>query len=360
MEEMRILGEKRVCVVGCGGLGGYILEKLARIGVLSLTAVDGDVFSTSNLNRQILSTEKNIGEYKTDAAARRIREINSEVIIHTHKLFINEENAEEILRGHDVIIDALDNIPTRLLLERYAQKLKIPLIHGAIQGWLAQIAVIMPGDRVLEQLYGTYKSNTPSTPAFTPAFCASVQVSETIKLLCGRETLKRGCLLMFDLCDNSVNTFDMTFQNTLVGLTRYAKRGEPGEKLEEAYLIEGLGFEGNYRSGEKPDLATDKRQLSLLSPEERQWMEAQAEKGLCFTRYKENLLFDSLAGLSSGDRLRLGEAVIEISDVDVRCFEACSLFDRGMNCILPERKLFAQVIKSGKVKIGDRTEKEGA
>ena len=205
LDEMNTLQKKRVCIIGCGGLGGHILEMLTRIGILNITVVDGDVFSPSNLNRQVLCTEKNIGEYKAVHAVQRVKQINSAVTISAHTMFLNDDNAEAILHGHDVIVDALDNVPTRLLLEKHAEALNIPLIHGAIHGWMAQIAVIMPGDKILSRLYGTAaKAPTPTNPSFTPAFCASLQVSETVKLLCGKETLAKNQLLMFDLRDNSM------------------------------------------------------------------------------------------------------------------------------------------------------------
>jgi molybdopterin/thiamine biosynthesis adenylyltransferase len=206
-DEVTLVRTKRVCIIGCGGLGGYILEMLARAGIMHITVVDGDVFSKSNLNRQLLCTEENIGEYKADHAVRRIEKINSEVHIRAHNVYLGEENAEEILRNHDVAIDALDNVPSRLLLEKYAEKLNMPLVHGAIHNWLSQIAVVMPGDRTLTRLYGTSQGQPPAVPPFTPPLCAALQVSQTIKLLCGRETLARGQLLVFDLYDNSVNVF---------------------------------------------------------------------------------------------------------------------------------------------------------
>ena len=215
-QEIKALHEKNVCIIGCGGLGGYILEMLARLGILNITVVDGDVFSKSNLNRQILCTEENISEYKAEAAVRRIKKINSEVHVRSYKVFITDENAAEILRGHDVIIDALDNVPSRLLLEKHAEELGIPLIHGAIRGWFAQTAVIKPGDRLLYRLYQSAgssrdakkKSFTPAPP-FTPVFCASLQVTQAVKLLLGKETLAGGKLLMADLSENSLNVFDI-------------------------------------------------------------------------------------------------------------------------------------------------------
>jgi len=206
-DEIAALAEKKVFIAGCGGLGGYSLEMLARLGVLNITVADGDVFTESNLNRQILCTEKNLGAGKAEAARGRIAEINPEVKLTAHQVFIGEDNALELLAGHDLIIDALDNIASRLLLERAAEKLGIPLIHGAIQDWFAQIAVIMPGDRTLEKLYGASVPQPPSVPSFTPALCASLQVSEAVKLLCGRGTLKKGQVMIFELCDKEINTF---------------------------------------------------------------------------------------------------------------------------------------------------------
>ena len=205
-DEANALHHKRVCIVGCGGLGGNVLEMLARIGVLNITVVDGDVFAESNLNRQVLCTEKNIGEHKTDHAVQRVNSINSTVKIVAQRVFLDDANATEILRDHDVIIDALDNVPARLLLEKHAEALNIPLIHGAIHGWMAQVAVVMPGDRTTSKLYSVSSPPPPSTPSFTPTLCAAIQVSETIKLLCGKQTLARGQLLVFDLFDNSIYT----------------------------------------------------------------------------------------------------------------------------------------------------------
>ena len=204
-EEITALHEKQVCIAGCGGLGGYILEMLARLGILNITIIDGDVFSESNLNRQLLCTEKNINFLKIDAAIQRIKIVNSEVRLNAHSVYLNNENASDLIKDHDVIIDALDNIHSRLLLEKCAEEQNIPLIHGAMQDWLTQIAVVMPGDRTLERLYGAFTPPPPSVPSFTPAFCASLQVSETVKLLCGKETLARGQILVYDLFDNSVN-----------------------------------------------------------------------------------------------------------------------------------------------------------
>ena len=134
-EECALLAEKRVCVIGCGGLGGYVLEHLARIGVGHITAVDGDVFDESNLNRQILSSEALIGTPKADAAARHIGEINSMIQVHPVNCFLTEENAEELIMGHELVIDALYSTAARIILSAACTKQRITMIHGAVSGW---------------------------------------------------------------------------------------------------------------------------------------------------------------------------------------------------------------------------------
>lgn len=201
-EENLSLKKKKVLVLGCGGLGGYVLEMLARLGVGQLTALDGDVFEASNLNRQILSTEEVLGLSKTAVAVEHLRKVNSQVqVVPLQKIF-KEENAREICTGHDVIVDALDNIPSRLLLERTAEELGIPFVHGAIAGWYGQAATVFPGDRLLSRLYG---DNTEpgaekelGNPSFTPALIASLQVSEVVKLLIGRGDLLRNRIFYLD------------------------------------------------------------------------------------------------------------------------------------------------------------------
>ena len=116
-EENDRLKDFRVLVAGSGGLGGFIIEELGRLGVGHITAVDGDVFEESNLNRQLLSTEALLGTPKAEAAGIRMQAVNSEVEVIPKTIFITEENCEELIAGHDLVVDALDRISVRLLLE---------------------------------------------------------------------------------------------------------------------------------------------------------------------------------------------------------------------------------------------------
>lgn len=212
-DEITALKEKRVCVVGCGGLGGYIVEMLSRLGVGKITAVDGDVFDETNLNRQLLSEEALIGFSKAEAAKSRIQKVNSEVEVFTKTVFLSEDNAEALIAGHDVVVDALDNISTRRILEKACSVCEIPLIHGAIAGWYGQVTTIMPGSGVFSKLYPETAEKGIETelgnPAFTPALVASIQVSEALKLLIEKGEPLVGRLLTLNLLDHEYQIFEL-------------------------------------------------------------------------------------------------------------------------------------------------------
>jgi len=208
-EENDSLRSKKVCVVGCGGLGGYILEMLARLGVGTLTAVDGDSFDASNLNRQLLATETVLGLSKTTIAVERIKLINSDVKVNPVQSLLVEDNASQICRDHHVLVDALDNVHSRMLLQKTASNLKIPMVHGAIAGWYGQVTTILPGDDTLSKLYGDNEDRGIETelgnPSFTPALVASLQVAEVVKLLIGRGELLRGRIFYIDTLQQEVH-----------------------------------------------------------------------------------------------------------------------------------------------------------
>jgi len=198
-EECRILRTKRILVVGCGGLGGHIIDMLTRIGVGSLRVVDGDVFDPSNLNRQLLSEVALLGTSKAKAAADHIRRVNPDVSVESVEAFMTEENALQLVAGCDAVMDALDNIPSRRILARTCSEASIPYIYGAIQGWIAQAAISMPGDGLITKLFpeDTIISDK-SVLSFTPALCAAMQVALCVKLLAGRP-VKTGVLHYADL-----------------------------------------------------------------------------------------------------------------------------------------------------------------
>jgi molybdopterin/thiamine biosynthesis adenylyltransferase len=201
-EEQALLAEKRVLVAGCGGLGGYIVEFLGRIGVGHLTVVDGDVFSDSNLNRQLLSSEETLGRPKPLCARERMSFVNPNVEVLSVCALITDDNAGELLSGHDVAVDALDNGPSRIVLARAAHRLGIPLVSGAISGWRGRVFTVLPGDNA-EFLWGGGAGVTSGNLCFTASCTASVQAAETVKLLLSRQALLHGRFLEFDLLSGS-------------------------------------------------------------------------------------------------------------------------------------------------------------
>jgi molybdopterin-synthase adenylyltransferase len=205
-EENLSLEGFRVAVVGCGGLGGHIIEMLTRMGIGHITAIDGDVFEVTNLNRQLLSLPSNLGKPKALEAKERMALVNPDVDVNPIHQFLTEENAGELLGGHDVIIDALDNISSRRVVEKAANDLNIPMVFGAIAGWYAQVCAIFPGDNMLDKLYPQGMNKGAETqlgnPSFTPALAASLQVAECLKILLGKGNILRNKLLVISTLDH--------------------------------------------------------------------------------------------------------------------------------------------------------------
>ncbi|MDR0497811.1 MAG: HesA/MoeB/ThiF family protein [Treponema sp.] len=203
-EEQELLETRKAAIVGCGGLGCYAAEFLARIGLGHLTLIDGDVFTQPNLNRQLNSLETNIGMGKASETKKKLLQIRTGLSVSAFDLFLDDKNAGELLKGHDIIIDALDSVKTRLLVEKTANELGIPLVHGAVEEWGAQVCTVFPGDFTLSTLYSAGREfERPSVVSFTPAFCASIQASEAVKVLLNKENILRKKLLTADLRENS-------------------------------------------------------------------------------------------------------------------------------------------------------------
>ncbi len=209
--ESEILQSKKVCIVGCGGLGGYAIELLARIGIGTIRVADGDVFDETNLNRQLLCEEGNIGLSKAQTAEKRINAINSTVRVEVIDTYLTEENARNIVAGCDAVLDCLDSIEERKFLAKACAEEKIYLIHGAVGGWCAQVSVIPHGSEILDIIYPEGSvSKARNTLSFVASFAASVQVSETIKLLTGRPVTLKNRLFISDLLAGAEEILNIT------------------------------------------------------------------------------------------------------------------------------------------------------
>lgn len=201
--QARLLGST-VAVVGCGGLGGLVIDLLARAGVGRLVLVDGDVFADHNLNRQLLCDESNLGRSKVSAAAGHVAAVNGAVETHPVETFLDGENAASILRGCDMAVDALDSNGARRVLRRACRDLGIPMVHGAIAGFWGQVGLFYPQD---PSPWDGPDGDLPDhgievetgNPPFTPAFVAALEATEAIKVLAGVSRPLRGRLLWADL-----------------------------------------------------------------------------------------------------------------------------------------------------------------
>lgn len=202
-EELAAIRTKSICVVGCGGLGGYTAHALARFGVAALTLVDGDCFTESNRNRQMFALPETMGQNKAEAAARALTIIDSALTVTPVGAMLSEDNAVQILGGHDLVIDCLDRPQARLVLESACAQLNIPFVHGAIDGFFGQAAVVLPGDALMQRLYGNREPvAATSSPVFTVQAVSAIQCCEALKLLAGRPSPLQGKLLHINLEDN--------------------------------------------------------------------------------------------------------------------------------------------------------------
>jgi molybdopterin/thiamine biosynthesis adenylyltransferase len=200
-EDQAKLAEKWVLIAGCGGLGGYVIENLGRVGVGHLRLVDGDCFEESNLNRQLLSSHMNLGRPKVLAAKQRMQAVNPNVEVEGFQTRINAENALELMKGCDLVVDCLDNISSRKVLQAACEQAGLILVHGAVAGWMGQVCVVMPGERLLDMLYPDQNAErgeeiNQGTLSFTAATIGSIQASLAIKQLLGKGTMGKKVLLI--------------------------------------------------------------------------------------------------------------------------------------------------------------------
>ena len=202
-EECLLLRQRRVFLAGCGGLGGYLLEHLLRAGVGAITVCDGDTIVPSNLNRQLLVDMESLGRSKTEAACARAALVNPEAAVEARPVFLTADNALGLIAGHDLALDALDSPAARRILASACRQAGIPLVHGAIRGWYAQAAVILPDSGMMEQLYPADAPAAPDQGSLSPTvgLCAAIQAGEAVKLLCGRPSPLAGRLLWVDLVE---------------------------------------------------------------------------------------------------------------------------------------------------------------
>ncbi|MBR1368778.1 adenylyltransferase [Methanocalculus chunghsingensis] len=189
-----------IFIAGAGGLGSPIAIYLAVAGVGRIVLVDKDSVELTNLNRQILHFNRDIGERKTVSASVKLREINPDISIEAIDITIDETNVLDLIGDADGIVDALDNFPTRYLLNKAAYIKEIPFFHGGIRGLCGQATTILPGKTAC--LACTFPHPPPvevfPVVGVTPGFIGMVQATEVIKYLTGTGELLLNRLLHWD------------------------------------------------------------------------------------------------------------------------------------------------------------------
>lgn len=189
-----------VFIAGAGGLGSPAALYLAAAGVGTLRIVDNDTVTLSNLNRQILHGDPDIGKGKAGSAAESLERLNARVQLNCSADTITPANVVDLVQGSDLIVDALDNIETRLLLNKAALNLKIPLIHGAVNGFEGRAMVVLPGKTACLGCLVRGKPQPGKFPVMgaTPAVIGAIQATEAVKAITGAGRLLSGRLLRYD------------------------------------------------------------------------------------------------------------------------------------------------------------------
>ena len=210
-EGQERLKSASVLVAGAGGLGTVISLYLAAAGIGHLRIIDCDVVEPSNLNRQILHWSGDIGRPKTASVADKLAALNPLIRIEAIIARITEENIEGMARGCDLIVDAMDNVPTRHLLNRAAVAQKIPFVHGAVRGFFGQATTMIPGKGPCLRCFFPESSPREVFPIVGAAcgVIGSIEVAETIKLLTGKGEPLAGKLFIWDGLSGSAETISI-------------------------------------------------------------------------------------------------------------------------------------------------------
>lgn len=205
------LKQSRVVIVGSGGLGSPIAIYLAAVGIGTIRIIDCDDIVLSNLNRQVLHWEDDIGRNKTSSASEKLLKLNPNLNIESLAEKITENNTKELVSDFNIIVDATDNLATRYLLNKVALEFKLPLFHGSVYGFEGRVMTIIPGKSAcLRCVYqGVLTEEKFPIIGVTPAIIGCIQATEVIKYILGIGELLTDRLLIY-------NGLEMQFSKLLV------------------------------------------------------------------------------------------------------------------------------------------------
>lgn len=216
-EGQERLRKAKVLIVGIGGLGSPICLYLSGAGVGTMGLVDDDTVSITNLQRQILYTEKELGKPKALCAAERLSALNSEVTYQVYPTRLTEENARKIISEYDIVVDGCDNFSTRYIINDVCAEQGKPYVYGAICGFEGQVSVFHYGEKkkTYRNLYPDEDEmeRMPPPPkgvmGVTPAVIGSIEAMEVLKIICGFGDVLAGKLWTIDLRTLQSNIFSL-------------------------------------------------------------------------------------------------------------------------------------------------------
>lgn len=220
LTEVGELGQERlakasVLVIGAGGLGAPILLYLVAMGVGRIGLVDDDLVCLSNLQRQILYTSEQVGKSKAREAYARLHALNPNVQLDIYDTRLSEDNADEIVSGYDIFVDASDSYETRLLIDLLSLHYRRPYVYGSVDGFCGQISVFNHRgagsyhDFVGVAEYSRDSERAISVPGALPGVVGSLQAMEVLKLIVGCGEPLCGKLLCIDLLHNEYKLFSL-------------------------------------------------------------------------------------------------------------------------------------------------------
>jgi adenylyltransferase/sulfurtransferase len=210
--QARLL-ESRALVVGAGGLGAPVIQYLAAAGVGELTIVDDDVVERSNLQRQVIHADADVGEPKVASASAFVERLNPDVTVDARETRLDVDDAPELIDGHDVVVDCTDTFRTRYVINDAARLADVPVVHGAIYKFEGQATTLVPDGPCYRCLFpeapepGTVPDcATTGVLGVLPGTLGCIQATEAVKLLLETGEPLVGRLLFYDAMDTTVET----------------------------------------------------------------------------------------------------------------------------------------------------------
>lgn len=317
MDGQKKLKAGSVLAVGTGGLGAPMLQYLAAAGVGKIGIVDFDKVEASNLHRQILFGQKDIGKPKVQVAKEKLEDINPHIEIVVHETRLTSENALDIIRDYDVVADGTDNFPTRYLINDATVMLDKPNVHGSIFQFEGQVSVFNYVDK--EGTRGpNYRDLFPEPPppglvpdcaeagvlGVLPGIIGCLQASEVIKILIGEGEPLAGKLFLFDA---------LTFKTRTVNISKSPDNPLTGKNPTITELIDYESF-----CGITPDSESEPGIKEIAVDEFKQWLGANEDVQLIDVREPHEYKVDQMGGeliplktvLDQADKISRGKKVV--------------------------------------------------